>query len=172
MPIFCLPQCPTDLPMQRLSFPLALLTLASGSSTNSERRGASENATCATAQRLLWCLGALAIQRSTGDQGTPASPRLCCRRCQSKLGPCFPSTGLAGSRAGAHRSSVATMNGTLALYSAAVMVATRSRSSRAPERWRAVVWREGEGSLDGVRVCLGHRFAAAWERVRAAFGDG
>ena len=32
--------------------------------------------------------------------------------------------------------------------------------------------REGEGNLDGVRVGLGHRFAAAWVRVRAAFGDG
>ena len=31
---------------------------------------------------------------------------------------------------------------------------------------------EGEGNLDGVRVGLGHRFAAAWVRVRAAFGDG
>jgi hypothetical protein len=26
--------------------------------------------------------------------------------------------------------------------------------------------------LGGVRVDLGHRFAAAWVRVRAAFGDG
>ena len=26
--------------------------------------------------------------------------------------------------------------------------------------------------LGGVRVGLGHRFAAAWVRVRAAFGDG
>ena len=26
---------------------------------------------------------------------------------------------------------------------------------------------EGEGNLDGVRVGLGHRFAAAWVRVRA-----
>ena len=31
---------------------------------------------------------------------------------------------------------------------------------------------EGEGSVGGVRVGLGHRFAAAWVRVRAAFGDG
>ena len=31
---------------------------------------------------------------------------------------------------------------------------------------------EGEGSVRGVRVGLGHRFAAAWVRVRAAFGDG
>ena len=31
---------------------------------------------------------------------------------------------------------------------------------------------EGEDNLGGVRVGLGHRFAAAWERVRAAFGDG
>jgi hypothetical protein len=30
----------------------------------------------------------------------------------------------------------------------------------------------GEGDLGGVRVGLGHRFAAAWMRVRAAFGDG
>ena len=30
----------------------------------------------------------------------------------------------------------------------------------------------GEGNLGGVRVGLGHRFAAAWVRVRAAFGDG
>ena len=29
-----------------------------------------------------------------------------------------------------------------------------------------------EGSVSGVRVGLGHRFAAAWVRVRAAFGDG
>jgi hypothetical protein len=28
------------------------------------------------------------------------------------------------------------------------------------------------GNLGGVRVGLGHRFAAAWVRVRAAFGDG
>ena len=76
--------------MQGLSFPLALLTLASGSSTKSERR-ASENATCATAQRLLWCLGALAIQRSRYARVAPTLlPPL------PKLGPCFPSTGLAG----------------------------------------------------------------------------
>ena len=31
---------------------------------------------------------------------------------------------------------------------------------------------EGEGSVGGMRVGLGHRFAAAWVRVRAAFGDG
>ena len=32
---------------------------------------------------------------------------------------------------------------------------------------------EGEGSVGGVRVVgLGHRFATAWVRVRAAFGDG
>ena len=31
---------------------------------------------------------------------------------------------------------------------------------------------EGERSVGGVRVGLGHRFAAAWVRVRAAFGDG
>ena len=31
---------------------------------------------------------------------------------------------------------------------------------------------EGTGNLGGVRVGLGHRFAAAWVRVRAAFGDG
>ena len=31
---------------------------------------------------------------------------------------------------------------------------------------------EGERNLDGVWVGLGHRFAAAWVRVRAAFGDG
>ena len=31
---------------------------------------------------------------------------------------------------------------------------------------------EGEGSVGGVRVGLGHRFATAWVRVRAAFGDG
>jgi hypothetical protein len=30
----------------------------------------------------------------------------------------------------------------------------------------------GEGNLGGVRVGLGHRFAAAWVRVRAAFRDG
>ena len=30
----------------------------------------------------------------------------------------------------------------------------------------------GERNLGGVRVGLGHRFAAAWVRVRAAFGDG
>jgi hypothetical protein len=30
----------------------------------------------------------------------------------------------------------------------------------------------GYRSLGGVRVGLGHRFAAAWVRVRAAFGDG
>jgi hypothetical protein len=28
------------------------------------------------------------------------------------------------------------------------------------------------GNLGGVRVGLGHRFAAAWVRVRAAFRDG
>ena len=30
----------------------------------------------------------------------------------------------------------------------------------------------GEGNRGGVRGGLGHRFAAAWVRVRAAFGDG
>ena len=35
----------------------------------------------------------------------------------------------------------------------------------------SITW-EGEGSVGGVRVGFGHRFAAAWVRVRAAFGDG
>ena len=30
----------------------------------------------------------------------------------------------------------------------------------------------GEGNARGGREGLGHRFAAAWVRVRAAFGDG
>ena len=33
-------------------------------------------------------------------------------------------------------------------------------------------WQGDQHDLGGVRVGLGHRFAAAWVRVRAAFGDG
>ena len=32
-------------------------------------------------------------------------------------------------------------------------------------------WQGDQHDLGGVRVGLGHRFAAAWVRVRAAFGD-
>ena len=35
-----------------------------------------------------------------------------------------------------------------------------------------VGWEVGEGNARGGSEGLGHRFAVAWERVRAAFGDG
>ena len=46
----------------------------------------------------------------------------------------------------------------------------RGKSSTRLGGNRSVI--RGEGNLGGVRVGLGHRFAAAWVRVRAAFGDG
>ena len=69
-----------------------------------------------------------------------------------------------------HSSSVRRMRRSLPLHRARGGLTGPAPSPSPPTaRLRSA---RSEGNLDGVRVGLGHRFAAAWVRVRAAFGDG